>query len=171
MSDERVEVEAGASRRALFLGVGAAGATAVLAACGTDGGNGSAPPPGGGGPAPGGSSPGADGGGEDGGGEDGNVLLGTGDVEVGGGVILSQQSIVITQPAQGEFKGFSAACTHEGCIVSSVSNGTINCGCHGSQFSIADGSVQRPAPGLTADTQNPLPPVEISVEGSNITRA
>lgn len=176
MSDERVEVVTGASRRALFLGAGAAGATAILAACGTDGGGGGVanPPPAtsGAGPAPGETGSGQDGGGEDGGdqGEDGNVLLAADEVEVGGGVIISDQTIVVTQPSAGEFKGFSAACTHEGCIVSSVRDGVIFCGCHGSQYSIEDGSVQRAAPGLTPQTQNPLPAVEVREENGSIIR-
>ena len=62
------------------------------------------------------------------------------DVPVGGGLILAQQSVVITQPTKGEFKGFSSTCTHMGCTVGSVSD-TINCPCHGSMFSIEDGSV------------------------------
>ena len=54
---------------------------------------------------------------------------------------------MITEPAEGEFKAFSAACAHQGCLVSSVSDGTIDCSCHGSKFSIEDGSVvQGPAP-------------------------
>jgi Rieske Fe-S protein len=62
------------------------------------------------------------------------VLAATSDV--GGGVILADRGVVVTQRSSGEFKGFSATCTHQGCTVSSVSNGTINCACHGSRFSI-----------------------------------
>jgi len=48
---------------------------------------------------------------------------------------------VVTQPVSGTFKAFSATCTHQGCAVSEVANGTINCPCHGSRFAVADGSV------------------------------
>ena len=65
----------------------------------------------------------------------------TSDIEVGGGTIFPEDQVVITQPSDGEFKCFTAVCTHQGCIVSSVSDGSINCECHGSAFSIADGSV------------------------------
>ncbi|MCW2650181.1 MAG: Rieske (2Fe-2S) protein [Mycobacterium sp.] len=61
-------------------------------------------------------------------------------VPVGGGMILADQDVVVTQPQPGVFRAFSATCTHRGCQVSSVSAGTINCPCHGAQFSIADGS-------------------------------
>lgn len=98
----------------------------------------------------------------------GEVLAATSDVEVGGGIILADQGVVVTQPSTGEFKGFSATCTHQGCTVSSISDGTINCPCHGSRFSIEDGSVVQAASGLTADTQAPLPEVPINVEGDSI---
>lgn len=171
MSDERVEVETGASRRALFLGAGAVGATAVLAACGTEGSGGDpysqpAPPATSGASTPSPSSSPDSGTGEDPG-EDVEVLVATDEVEVGGGVILGQAGVVVTQPSEGDFKGFSAACTHQGCIVSSISDGIINCQCHGSQYSIEDGSVIRAA----ISGQNALPAVEIAVDGSNITRA
>ena len=71
-------------------------------------------------------------------------------------------NIVITQPQSGLFRAFTAICTHEGCIVNSVSNGTINCPCHGSKFSIKDGSVVNgPAP-------SPLAAIAIKVEGTSI---
>ncbi|MFP5282669.1 MAG: Rieske (2Fe-2S) protein, partial [Actinomycetes bacterium] len=43
-------------------------------------------------------------------------------------------------PAAGEFRAYSAVCTHQGCLVNEVAT-TINCPCHGSAFAIADGSV------------------------------
>ncbi|MDV7246573.1 MULTISPECIES: Rieske (2Fe-2S) protein [Rhodococcus] len=68
------------------------------------------------------------------------------DVPVGGGIVLPQQQLVITQPQAGVFRAFSAVCTHQGCSVSEVHDGTINCPCHGSRYSITDGSVvRRPA--------------------------
>ena len=83
------------------------------------------------------------------------------DVPVGGGLILAEQELVITQPTKGEFKGFTAICTHAGCTVTSVTD-TINCPCHGSQFSIEDGSVVGgPAPSA-------LPEVSIKVTDDQI---
>jgi Rieske Fe-S protein len=63
------------------------------------------------------------------------------DIPVGAGTIFASQQVVITQPADGTFKAFSAVCTHQGCIVATVTGGTINCDCHGSKFKITDGSV------------------------------
>ena len=80
----------------------------------------------------------------------------------GGGKIIDGVNIVITQPQSGSFRAFTAICTHQGCIVSSVSNGTINCPCHGSKYSIKDGSVVHgPAP-------SPLAAIAIKVEGTSI---
>ena len=93
------------------------------------------------------------------------ALASTSDVPVGGGKILTDKKIVLTQPKSGEFHGFSAVCPHAGCTVGSVSDGTINCPCHGSEFAIADGSVVAgPAP-------KPLPAQSIKVSGGSITAA
>jgi Rieske Fe-S protein len=93
------------------------------------------------------------------------ALTTTSAVPVGGGKILAAQKIVITQPQSGEFRGFSAVCTHQGCIVGTVSGGTINCPCHGSRFSIANGSV------VNGPAASPLPAVGIKVQGTSIFQA
>ena len=105
---------------------------------------------------------GGGGNGNTGGGSSADVLTTTSQVPNGGGIILDDDGIVITQPTAGDFKGFTNICTHMGCPVSNVSGGTINCLCHGSQYSIADGSVVAgPAP-------SPLAEKPISVEGKDI---
>lgn len=181
MSDERLgseEGESGAtSRRALFAGAGALGATAVLAGCGSDPSYqdrdpySPAPPAGGDdrGSADGTAAPdsGDDTEGDEGdeGGDDadgGDVLAAAADVEVGGGLILEDQGVVITQPTQGEWRGFSASCTHQGCPVAEVAGGTINCTCHGSQFSIEDGSVVR------GPASQPLDERPVTADGDRI---
>lgn len=89
-------------------------------------------------------------------------LVATADVPVGGGVVLGQDEIVVTQPVAGEFKAFTAICTHQGCLVASVSDGRIQCPCHGSSFDIADGSVTGgPAPA-------PLAAVAVTVKGDKV---
>jgi nitrite reductase/ring-hydroxylating ferredoxin subunit len=90
------------------------------------------------------------------------TLTTTGDVPVGGGTIFPDQQVVVTQPTEGEFRCFTAVCTHQGCIVSSVAIEGIRCECHGSAFSIEDGSAVNPpaTEGLT--------PVDITVEGEQI---
>ena len=94
----------------------------------------------------------------------GTTLASTADVPVGGGLIVKDEGVVITQPEEGTFKAFSSRCTHQGCQVTSVDT-TINCSCHGSSFALADGAVEGgPAP-------RPLPEVEITVDGEDITTA
>lgn len=92
----------------------------------------------------------------------GEALTKTGDIPVGGGKIFKDEKVVVTQPEKGGFKAFSAVCTHQGCIVATVSNGTINCACHGSEFRIADGAVAK------GPAQKPLPAKQITVTGDSI---
>ncbi|PSK49318.1 Cytochrome b6-f complex iron-sulfur subunit [Streptomyces sp. 111WW2] len=152
---------AGPARRTVVAAAGAAGLTAVLAAC-SDSDDGAS---GDGGTAPSGSPSQEAGGGGSRGGENagaGAALAATADIPEGGGKVFPDQKVVVTQPAAGDFKAFSATCTHQGCAVKSVADGLINCPCHNSSFSITDGSVQGgPAP-------KPLPAVQITVSGDSI---
>ena len=132
------------SRRGVMRGAAVGGlALPVLAACG-------------GGTASGGSS---------GGGGASGDLAATADIPSGGGTVFPERKVVVTQPADGEFKAFTAVCTHQGCIVASVADGTINCDCHGSKFSIEDGSVEN------GPATSPLEEVQITVKGGEITLA
>jgi Rieske Fe-S protein len=91
-----------------------------------------------------------------------NALATKSEIPVGGGKIFTAEKVVVTQPSAGDFKAFSAVCTHMGCIVNQITNGTIDCPCHGSKYSIKDGSVVGgPAP-------SPLPAAAIKVSGSSI---
>jgi Rieske Fe-S protein len=78
----------------------------------------------------------------------------TRDIPVGGGAVFPDRRVVVTQPAPGEYRGFGIVCTHDGCELNQVAGGTINCPCHGSRYSIVDGSVvQGPArTGLRQET-------------------
>ncbi|GIG89838.1 Rieske (2Fe-2S) protein [Plantactinospora endophytica] len=151
------------TRRALLTGAGAIGASVVLAACGTGDddaldGTGSSPSAGGA-PAPSGSaSAPAEGGG-------GAALAKKSEIPVGGGKIIQDQQIVVTQPTEGQFKAFSSICTHQQCPVTGVDGGTINCSCHFSKFSVADGSVKG------GPATKPLPEKKVTVEGDNIVLA
>ncbi|MDT0485735.1 MULTISPECIES: Rieske (2Fe-2S) protein [Streptomyces] len=94
--------------------------------------------------------------------EAGTELAKTSEIPVGGGKIFKDEKVVVTQPKEGEFKAFSDICTHQGCQVTSVSDGTINCPCHGSKFNITDGSVANPP------ANKPLPEKQIKVSGDSI---
>jgi Rieske Fe-S protein len=84
------------------------------------------------------------------------------DIPVGSGKIFPVAQTVITQPKKGEFKAFSSVCTHQGCQVDTITD-TINCPCHGSKYSITDGSVVNPP------APKPLPANTIKVKGDTLT--
>jgi Rieske Fe-S protein len=69
---------------------------------------------------------------------------------------------VVTQPTAGQYKAFTAVCTHEQCTVGDVSGGTINCYCHGSKFSITDGSV------VKGPAASPLAAKNVTISGDSI---
>jgi Rieske Fe-S protein len=76
------------------------------------------------------------------------ALAATSEIPVGSGMIFPGPQVVVTQPTAGEYKAFSAVCTHMGCIVN--------------QISIATGDVVAgPAP-------RPLPAKQIKVSGSSV---
>jgi len=90
----------------------------------------------------------------------------TSKVPVGGGVILENANYVVTQPSKGKYKAFSKICTHQGCPVASVANGVIHCNCHGSEYSIKDGSVTNPpAPKPLAEAKTAVFEGKIYVTG------
>jgi Rieske Fe-S protein len=134
----RAAGDGGIGRRAvLYGGAGAAGA-AALAGCGSGGGTKSA--------------------------EDlkGKEIAKTADIPVGGGKVYGADKVVVTQPAQGTFKAFTAVCTHQGCTLGGVAGGLITCPCHGSEFKAADGSVQR------GPAKEPLKEYPVQVRGGGI---
>ena len=87
----------------------------------------------------------------------GTVLGQASDIPVGGGAIYTAAKVVVTQPASGQYKAFSAVCTHVGCIVNKVANGTIDCPCHGSEFKITNGAV------VTGPAPSPLSAKQIKI--------
>jgi nitrite reductase/ring-hydroxylating ferredoxin subunit len=133
------------SRRAALAGIGLAGLAglaATLTACGGSSGS-----------STGSTATGA---------ASGTALGPASDVPVGGGKVFASAQVVVTQPSAGEYKAFSAVCTHGQCIVDQVADGTIDCPCHGSKFSAKDGSV------VIGPAVSPLPGIRISVSSGQI---
>lgn len=138
-----------ASRRTVLAGACALGVAAVVGGCGKDGGSkaGSSKDT----TAASASS------------KAGEPLGKTTEVPVGGGKVFTKQAVVVTQPTAGDFKCFTATCTHMGCTVAAVKNGTINCPCHGSKYHITDGTVAN-GPAVKG-----LAPKNVTVTGNEIT--
>lgn len=89
----------------------------------------------------------------------GDAIAKVADVPVGSGVIVGDT--VVTQPTPGVFKGFSSVCTHQGCTLNEIADGTIHCPCHGSAFNL-DGTV------ANGPAKRPLDAKSVSVQGDSI---
>ncbi len=142
------------TRRSVLGGLAAGGGVIALGACGsneTPTAASSAPPPTGAATTPPADTVGA--------------LTPAADVAVTSGVVLGAESVVVTQPAAGEFHAFTSVCTHSGCQVAEVVDNEIICPCHGSRFSATDGSV------VNGPATAPLAEVQITVTDGEVVRA
>lgn len=90
-------------------------------------------------------------------------MAATQDVPVGGVIKANSGdvTVMISQPAEGTFKAFSSACTHQGCTVNAQNNNIV-CPCHSSNFTIEDGSV------TGGPAEEPLPQYPVKVDGGRI---
>ncbi|MEU6209716.1 Rieske (2Fe-2S) protein [Streptomyces sp. NPDC047023] len=134
-----------AARRTVLKGAaalaGAAGAAAVLTACSTQTNSGGGTPP----------TPTAP------------VDLGAAaEVPVGGAKLYREEKLVVSCPAEGSYKAFSAQCTHSGCVLDKIVEGEGNCPCHGSRFDVATGAV------LRGPAAQPLPEVPVKAENGRL---
>lgn len=84
------------------------------------------------------------------------------EVPVGGAKLYREDRLVVSQPAKGTYKCFSAKCTHAGCILSEVDKKEGSCPCHGSRFDVTTGKVLQ---GLAAD---PLPEVPVKTKDGKL---
>ncbi|MFB7927503.1 MULTISPECIES: Rieske (2Fe-2S) protein [Streptomyces] len=155
MTSESVQPRSGPSRRAVVAAAGAAGLTVALTACGSDDkASGSSTEQGSGGSA---SSPEA--------GAGGAALAKTADIPEGSGKIFKDEKVVVSQPAAGQYKAFSTICTHRDCPMVDLKDDIISCTCHGSEFSVLDGSVKK------GPAVEPLAAKQVTVNGDSITLA
>ncbi|UUN26240.1 Rieske (2Fe-2S) protein [Streptomyces sp. FIT100] len=91
------------------------------------------------------------------------VDLGAADaVPVGGTRLYREQRLVVHRPAEGEYRAFSAQCTHAGCVLDKVEGTEGNCPCHGSRFDVTTGEAVR------GPATVPLPEVPVTVEGGKL---
>ena len=151
--DERTSDLQPISRRTVIINTGlAAAAVAGLSSCTVYGSAPAAEPSA---ATSGGASGGSGGGGQ-------GLTVKAADIPVGSGKVFPDAQTVITQPKAQEFKAFSSICTHQGCQVDAVTD-TINCPCHGSKYSITDGSVVNPP------APKPLPEKTIKAKGDTLT--
>ena len=131
----------GIGRRQALVGAAGAGvALPLLAACGDDAVSSAADPTTG----------------------TGQAIASISDVAVGSATILTDERVVLAQPSEGEFRAFSTTCTHQGCPVDKIEGDRILCPCHGSAFSVSDGSV------VNGPATEPLEELEVTVEGDRI---
>jgi Rieske Fe-S protein len=121
-------------------GVTAVGAAAALAACGADSADSTA---------------------DSGNGTSSTVTVSASTVPVGGAVIVGQ--VVVSQIAEGDFKAFSAVCTHQQCLVSRVQGQNVICTCHQSTYSAKDGTV------LSGPAPRPLSARTVTQSGGSLT--
>jgi len=83
-------------------------------------------------------------------------------IPVGGGLIDANDKVVVTQATAGQYKAFSAVCQHQGCTVGSIEDKNIVCPCHGSAYSIVDGSV------VNGPTTKPLIAKTATTDGTDL---
>lgn len=156
MSENVSAASGGASRRAVVGGaVGLGVGVPLLVACGSGSGSGNSGNSGSEGS--GGTSTTASG-----------AIGKASEVPVGGGKIFAADKVVLTQPTAGDFKAFSAVCTHQGCVVAKIVGKEIECTCHGSRFSIDDGSNTVGPNGSAAGSVKPLPELKVTEKGGEL---
>ena len=102
------------------------------------------------------------------GGAGGGVTLKTSEVPVGSGKILKEERIVVTQPTEGDFKAFTAVCTHQKCTLAELVEDKVHCNCHGSEFSIATGKNVTGPNGSAGGSVADLAAKKVSVAGGEI---
>ncbi|MFE6777337.1 Rieske (2Fe-2S) protein [Streptomyces sp. NPDC057702] len=91
------------------------------------------------------------------------VDLGSPDaVPVGEAKLYRDDRLLVSQPAKGEFRAFSAVCTHSGCTLRKIEDGEAECPCHHSKFDPATGKV------LDGPAGAPLPAVPVRLEGGKL---
>ncbi|MCB5166805.1 Rieske (2Fe-2S) protein [Streptomyces bambusae] len=133
--------EQSAARRTVLKGAALAGAGVALTACSTETNSGYGSP----------AVPTAP------------VELGdAADVPVGGARLYRENKLLVSCPAEGQYKAFSAQCTHAGCVLDKIEDGEGNCPCHRSRFDVTTGKV------IQGPATDPLPAVPVKAVGGKL---
>ncbi len=147
-----MDVQPSPSRRTLLAGAGVVVAGgAVLAACGGSSDS---------------SSSGGSGSSSSGGGGGSKELTSLSSIPDGSTISVENPDggTVLLTRSGGTVTGLSAKCTHQGCTVA-PQGGVLQCPCHGSQFQPGTGAV------ITGPASEPLPKVDVTVTGDQVTLA
>ncbi|MGK5628726.1 Rieske (2Fe-2S) protein [Streptomyces sp. URMC 123] len=84
------------------------------------------------------------------------------EVPVGGARLYREQRLLVSRPAEGEYRAFSAVCTHQRCVLDKIEGTEANCPCHRSRFDATSGKVLQ-GPAVAA-----LPPIPVTVRDGNL---
>ena len=85
-----------------------------------------------------------------------------GDVPVGGAKLYHEQKLLVAQPKKGEYKAFSAVCTHQGGILDRIEKGEAICPLHKSHFAVDTGKPEK------GPATAPLPSVPVRSEAGKL---
>lgn len=85
-----------------------------------------------------------------------------GAVAAGTAKLYRNDRVLVYSPSQGDYRCFSAVCTHEGCVLETIVKTTAQCACHGSQFDATTGKV------IQGPATKPLPAVPVRVEAGKL---
>jgi Rieske Fe-S protein len=78
-------------------------------------------------------------------------------------VKLGRKPIIVVHTESGDYRAFSATCTHLGCIIEYRGDrgGYFHCNCHGGEYNLNGKNISGPPP-------RPLTPYAITVKGQDI---
>lgn len=94
----------------------------------------------------------------------GQVIATVAAVPVGGAILqkANNTTYVVAQETAGNITAHLGICTHEGCPLTTIAGANADCPCHGSQFNVFSGAVEK------GPAVKPLPSVPVKVSGANV---
>ncbi|MBL0804112.1 Rieske (2Fe-2S) protein, partial [Streptomyces albidoflavus] len=83
-------------------------------------------------------------------------------VPKGGAEIFREHHVVVSRSEEGEYRAFSAVCTHRSCPLHKIKGTVSTCTCHGSRFDVTTGEV------LQGPAVAPLTELDVSADGGRL---